>query len=502
MSGFKFDKNDKEPDFSLGGDVVDSTAPAGKKPTFVQPKIGQPAPARQKPVSQPKPVATPQQAPVSQPALPTQPVLPQTPAQPVLPVSQPVMPQTPAQPQQPLIVPPVEQPQIQVPFDPTQPAYPQQPQQVYPQQQRQPLVSPPVYEEPSYEEEYVTEEPAGRLAIAQIMKKKDKKEKTKGNLLGNFKGNRKAVFYIRIGAGIVAVIVLFAGVKQIFFPNTFPSSDVVTQVVANNLGITKFPTDMATGFVTDFTKQYFTIVPENESIRQEQIEKYISKDLLNQTTISFSPDKKQTSDPNAPKREITLADEPLIVNIDSVDDKNAVFTMLVKLSTGTVLNVLIPVYYDAEKNAMAISAPLSIVPGLNKAKVPVDNHSLEWSNTDDEVEKDFQPDLEKYFEAWAASDLTAITRYVTTDSTLMTKEGLKNTVTYGSLTTLNVKGYDETNSEADPAIRTAYASVVWKDTADPALTYQQGYLLTIKQNPDGKWNIKDIQGTVVKEPVL
>ena len=439
--GFKFNKRDIDPDFNLGvNENLDNNS--SQKPYFVKPSnpqtppVAEPTPEPQLPIPQPQP---------------------QPPVSPV--AAYPTVPNIPAEPPTALYEPAPE------------PSYTPEPQNI-----AQPLPE--------------IKEPTTKAAIAPIMEPTGKEKK---NLFKNLKGNRKKVFYIRIAVGIIAVIVTFTGLRAIFFPPSFPSPDVVTSVVANNIGFTGFPTEEGASFVINFTKTFFTISPETANVRNNELKKYVDNELLGQINISVTP-----AGFNEEPTILRLTTEPLITGIDSIDKNNTVYKVLVKLNNGTELNLLIPVYYDERNNAMAIASNISVVPGINTATVPNDNHSLNWQQKDTDVANAFKPDLEKYFQAWGASDLTSITRYVTTDSTLITKEGLQGVLIFESIPSLTVKAIPSNDTTSDPTVRQAYATVIWKDANNPVITYRQGYLLTIKLQETGQWSISDLTGTVVK----
>lgn len=169
--------------------------------------------------------------------------------------------------------------------------------------------------------------------------------------------------------------------------------------------------------------------------------------------------------------------------------------MQVILSTGTTLYVDVPIYYNPTINGMAVSAPLSIMPSVGTAKVPADNHNIAW-NEDKQVQDTLKPDLEKYLQAWAASDETSISRYIAKDSNLNTKLGLSGSVQFVRLDSLKVQAA-ATDGTGNPNIRQAYASVIWQDSNNKGMTYNQAYLLTIKQD-SGRWYINNIESTIVK----
>ena len=471
MSGFKFDNNDEKKPLSLGdGDGVAAQKPAAPKlPAAKKPSTSLPAPSiPTKPVmpgakpatSKPLPATTKPTVPASKPATP--PVKPSVPASSPQPLKLPE--------EAPVVAEPVVAP-ITTPPSVAQPVIPQIAEPVI---EDIPVISVP------------DASPRIPIVVTAEESANDKRPRKPAN---KFKGNRKVVLYARIGIGVVAGIILIAGVKTVFFPTKFPTPEQVIAVVKNDLNVTKFPVTQATGFATDFTNAYFTYDPANTSARDEALKKYISSGVLNTTNMNFNSS-------NGGDRVVqTVVGTPLIVKTVSVDDTNAVFTMQVILSTGTTLYVDIPIYYNAANNGMAVSAPLSIMPSVGTAKVPADNHTIAW-NEDKQVEDTLKPDLEKYLQAWAASDETSISRYINKDSNLNTKLGLSGSVQFNRLDTLKVQSAASDGS-GDPKTRQAYASVIWQDANNKSMTYNQAYMLTIKQD-GGRWYINNIESTIVK----
>jgi len=530
MADFKFDKNNEKLDFTIGGDLgvgerkplkpatpaMPKTQPQQPVPTFPQPNN---VPQQQNPspavhtghtplVS--RPVITPQtQQPQGMPAQ-QRPVAPSQPltARPTTAPQQ--LPQAPVQPQpvqqHPIYREPVQQQYIEPKYIEPEPVYVepeynpptyQQPQQTFTPQQAQP--------QPSYAPAYATPAPQQNFTSQQAVEQPSKK---KGFAFG---GKRKVVLYIRAAIAIVLIIVSIAGVKSIFFPDKFPTQAQVINVVKDDLGVTAFPTDKANGFVIGFIKTYFTYDPENRQAREDALDKYIDPDLLNSTKFQFqaatdgevippTEDTTQVDTPvdqtvqEVPGSKQEVVGEPVIVNINSVDDTNAVFTVEVDLTNGSTFYVEVPIYYNVDTNGMAISAPLAYVPPVSFTDVPNDNHKVTW-NDDPEVVKAFKSDLENYLTAWAKSDSTVISRYITTDATLAAKSGLNGVLVFNRVEELRVQAVDDETK--DPSVRQAYVTVSWKDANNVNATYTQSYLLVIEQQPDDRWYVKDITGTVI-----
>lgn len=505
MANFKFDKTNEELDFTLGGDDLGALPRDGKKPVR-QPKPGNPL-GQPKPAPRPNPIPTVPQQPTQSPTtIPTQPSmpLPQKPAplaqQPAPAVAQPMvtpspqlspLQQNPVVSQQPVAQPAPQMPTVVPQQQVSTPVYVEQPQYVpahqsY-QQIEQPQQSAPVPSQPILE----PQQPLQPLPQPLQTEPGTKKKKRKGSAFG---GGRKVLLYTRVGIAIVLIIVTVAGVRSIFFPTRFPTQEQVINVVKEDLGVTAFPTEKANGFVIGFIKTYFTYDPAFRSQRETELEKYISKNILDATNIRVT-DTATTNEPDSEPFVQYVIGEPVVVDTTSVDDSNAVFTVQVTLSTGNTLYVEVPVYYNAETNGMAVSAPLSLVPPIATAQVPSDNHNLGWNN-DADVVKSFKADLERYLEAWAASDSTSISRYVTTNATLAATSGLQGTVVFNRVDSLEVEAVTE--EDTDPDTREAIVSVTWVDGVSENVSYKQTYLLTIKKQPDGRWYVQDITGRITK----
>lgn len=476
MSGFKFDKNNEELDLSLGSDDALGAQNNAKKPAQKQQL---PKPAIKQPTVEPKtPPAAPQKPPISSTKPAAKPV-PKPAAKP--PVAS-----------KPVVTPPVTSPEPAI-VAPAPPA---------PAQQQTPPPLPVTAPEPiaSPEEAYSPQnnQQPSQSPIIPLQQVKSVKEKTqkrpRKKETNSFSGNRKVVLIVRIAAGVVGGVIIFSGLNSIFFPPNFPTPNQVIAKVKEGLNITGFPTQKATGFVINFTEAYFTVDPNNYGTRDDVLSQYISENLLQETDLVFN--RAAISDnPNEKPLGQSIVGVPAIVSTYSIDDNNAVFTVQVTLSTGTTMYVDIPVYWNPDNNGMAISAPMSLVPAIGLTKIPQDNLLTEWNNDKDVVEA-FEADLKKYLEAWSASDETSINRYTTDKATLMAKLGLGGTVQLERLENLEVEGVTETTT--DPKTRNARISVVWKDANNPAFTYKQSYMLVIKQKPDEKWYVDNINSIVIK----
>ncbi len=519
MAQFKFDKNSENLDFSLGGDLGANPSTPVSPPIKAQPQL--PVNPQPKPAVLPPAPAQPQ--PSFNPPATVTPSMPAAQPAPALPVT-PVQPNTP-QFVQPQVVQPEPNPyqaeQYPSPYNtPTvQPAYVPQPQIVQPeinpyqteqyqapnpayapyqqptQNPQNNYAAPGAQQNPNPQYQQQAPEKVGFFSPRPKKEKPVKVEKERKSNRSAFSGKRKVVLYSRLAIAIVLIIVSFSGLKSIFFPAQFPSQAQVISVVKTNLGITNFPIAKANGFVVSFATTYFTYDSSQESARSDALAKYISSNLLHTTDLSILQQPATSTTNNGPTNVTqTVVGEPVISEVNAVDDNNAVYTVEVTLSTGTTLYVQVPIYYDSKTQNMAVSAPLAIVPPVSIANVPATNHAITWSN-DTTVVSDFQTDLSGYLTAWANSDQAVITRYTTTDATLNATKGLGGSVKFGSISSLSVQAVDKTT--IDPKKRQALVTVVWVDAKGNNTTYTQSYLLNIVQQSANKWFVQDITGTII-----
>lgn len=519
MSGFKFDKNNEELDLSLGSDDgATSKLPAPKPNNTAKKTTGLPSPSISVSKPAPPPIAKPSKPPVTstkkEPTVPTS-GLPKKPI--ISPnIENEVEPPKPAAVNMPTVVPETSlqtepapnKETVEVPPSSPLPVeqHPSQilsnipavaPEHISPTEPDDSSVAGSTVEHQIQENVNISIPQASPIVpnkpnVKNVKKSNNKKDKKNG---GAFKGNRKVVLFTRIGFGVVGSIVLLAGVNSIFFPKNFPSPDQVIAVVKESLNVTEFPATKGTGFVLGFVETYFTYNPSISGERDSALEQYISKELLQKTDLVFIPENNTESKTPV---EQTVVGIPTIVNINSIDNNNAVYTVEVKLSTGNILYVDVPIYWNPKNNGMAVAAPLSIMPAVNLTKVPADNLLLEWT-PDKEVAESFEADLVKFLEAWAVSDKTLIDRYSTDGAELNVKLGLENTVKLVRLDKLDVQGLDSKENTVSETERLAIIDVIWADANSPQVTYKQSYLLTIKQKPDKKWYVDKIDTTAYKK---
>lgn len=301
-------------------------------------------------------------------------------------------------------------------------------------------------------------------------------------------GDKKKANIIRwVVLGAVGLLVLL-GVKSIIFPPSFPSAQQVFDKVQEGFGVTDFPAENATAFVTAFTTAYLT-VPEggDTSARQAELANYVPDRILSQMGSSTGNVKQ------------SIVQGPFVSGVRYISDTDAVFTMSSKLNNGVWVYLEVPVYYNPDQRAFAVSGAPGIVSAPRLSEVPA--NPRDWSS-DDEAAADLQPDLERFFQAWSDPELTDLNRYAPEGGPRV-MAGIEG-VRFRDLRELEVS---PPMDEDDPrSTRTVYVNVTWEmipaggapegQEVRPT-QYTMSYEMLVQRNADNtQWNVMDIRAGV------
>ena len=315
-----------------------------------------------------------------------------------------------------------------------------------------------------------------------------------------YAGERRKVLYIRLVAGGVAAIIGIAGLQAIFMPNTGPSKAQVVAAAQEAVNYTGFPTVSGEQFSIDFARAYFNYNSQDQN-RLTNLSKFASPDLLKQIDVQplssqeydaqkkvGSPDYSQA----AFSQSVTYG--PYVVATNNLTATSAVFTVKVGLNSGSVLYLDVPVKYDPQAYSLTLAGP----PSFSK---PIQNQGAgatkdQWtatfpSGTDDTIAASFQPDLQRYLTAWAASDSTTISRFVLDQASDNAKRGLQGAVQFDQIISLSVEAADPSNPSTATE-RRVEVNVMWLDPKTNT-RYPQEYRMLIGLNSDKKWAVYDIE---------
>lgn len=294
-----------------------------------------------------------------------------------------------------------------------------------------------------------------------------------------FFGGRKKVLIVNCVAGAVILGVLGFGLNSIFNPPYVPSPNDMKGLVAEQLNITKFDKDGGRAIVSAFTKEYLSVDQSTSTKKSDRLEAFTTETVASAINSS-------TSTTTGWKQ--SVAGEPYIVDIEAIDDANAVYNVGAKLGNKWVY-LDIPVFYDERNLSYTISGVPSFTPPPTVATLGAKKPD-EISN-DGAVSDKTKENITSFFRTWAASDAEGLGRYITGDADAETRGGLQGTVAF-----LNLKSYTvETKKLEDPTEKTrrAFAVVEWGNSSKgPAMKYEQTFELELFRQPDDRWYVADI----------
>lgn len=311
-----------------------------------------------------------------------------------------------------------------------------------------------------------------------------------------YDGARKKILWVRLGVGLVGVVVLVAGMRAIFLPETGPSKDQVMSAAQEAVNYTGFPAASGEQFAIDFTKTYFNF-NNRDTDRKTALQRFASDELITKIEIkTLSNDEYQQQNPGASYNDYLVSQNinygPYVVSVENLDEKNSVFTVKVGLNSGTVYYLDVPVKYDPEQYSLTLAGPPSFTkPIQNSGKTETSEYTVNFGSGDKDIQNSFSSDLQAYLKAWAASDSTIVNRYTMEKATDNAKRGLQNSVQFYSLDKFLVEPADEAKP-ATATVRRAEITVTWNDPST-GLKYPQQYRMLLTLNPEGNWSIYDIE---------
>jgi len=392
--------------------------------------------------------------------------------------------------------------------EPRQPEYSQQqtqaPQPAYtpaPSHQSAAVSTP--YTQPPVALSSPEEEPVTRKgkAAKKSSKKEPKAKKTaKEKPEKVWDGDRKKILYIRLGVGLVAGVLLIAGMKSIVAPNNGPSPAQVKAAAQEAVNYTGFPTLSGEQFSIDFARTYFNY-DNNDDRRSEALANFGSEELIKKVDIQpISAGEYTAANPSSSYNDYSVTQKvtygPYVVSTDNRDENNAVFTVKVGLDSGAVLYMDVPVKYNAKNYSLTLAGPPSFVkPIQNTGSTEETEYTVDFGSGDKDIQADFTPDLEAYLNAWALSDSTIVNRYLLEGATDNAKKGLQKSVQFKSLDEFIVEPLDEARPNTANA-RRAEITVTWFDPAT-GLSYPQQYRMLLGLNQENNWSVYDIENFAI-----
>ncbi|MCX4542410.1 conjugal transfer protein [Streptomyces sp. NBC_01565] len=260
--------------------------------------------------------------------------------------------------------------------------------------------------------------------------------------------------------------------------------------------LTDFPIQTAAVFAEEYAALCMTYSPETTDKRRESLARYISAGVDRDCGWN-----------GRGKQEVKLASwdgtaEPL----PEYGKNGRYLNVQVTYTSGRTTTLSVPVYVKD----LAGGSGLRIAGNVGEMPLPIRDAAPELEKSEEIVDQELSTQLREqvlagYFKAWAASDITALTRFTTPDATPAAVSGLA-----GALTTpvvQEVQALAPEGTEAGDKITytqgqsvPARVTVVWggggADDAKTAVTLKRSYRVTVVNTAQG-WFIKDIRGGVM-----
>lgn len=179
--------------------------------------------------------------------------------------------------------------------------------------------------------------------------------------------------------------------------------------------LTEFPTRTAATFAEEYAALCLTYSPPTADQRRKALTRYASAGV--DADCGWDGSGKQS---------VTLATwDGTAEEIPEYGKNGRYLGVQVRLSTGRTTTLSVPVYVKD----LAGASGLRIVGDVGEMPLPVRGTAPEVDKDDEVVDQDLSDQLRTkvlpgYFEAWAESDATAMTRFTTPDATLAATSGL------------------------------------------------------------------------------
>ncbi|MGW1785915.1 conjugal transfer protein [Streptomyces sp. NPDC002143] len=259
---------------------------------------------------------------------------------------------------------------------------------------------------------------------------------------------------------------------------------------ATRYRLTEFPTEQAAAFAEQYAQLCMTFSPDTSSTRRTDLARYISAGVDPECGWSGQGTSKAVS----------ATWDGTAENLPEYGDHGRYIGVQVRTDDGTLTTLTVPVYVQNLKTGegMRVAGDIGQMPMPAAADVPEVDQGDEV--VDDALSTQLQQQvLPGYFEAWGASDATAMARFITPDASLTATTGLTGRLTgpqVGTVVALVPVSVQDTKPYAYSAGQAVQVRVVVDWTDAKGVTVRRAYRMTMVNTAQG-WFIKDIRGGVL-----
>ncbi|WP_234386737.1 conjugal transfer protein, partial [Streptomyces scabiei] len=253
--------------------------------------------------------------------------------------------------------------------------------------------------------------------------------------------------------------------------------------------LTDFPTRQAATFAEQYALLCMTYSPEKETGRRENLARFASSGV--DSECGWSGEGSSTA--------LSAVWDGTLEKLPDYGDHGRYLGIQVRSDDGTLTTLTVPVYVKdlATGEGMRVAGNVGQMPLPARADVPEINQD---EVVDDALGAQLQEKvLPGYFEAWGASDSTAMARFAAPGATQVATAGLAGRLTdptvdnVVALVPKSLQGADSYTYSNGQAVQLRVV-VTWGDPKDT--TVSRAYRMTVVNTAQG-WFIKDIRGGVL-----
>ncbi|MBE1534160.1 conjugal transfer protein [Actinomadura algeriensis] len=278
-------------------------------------------------------------------------------------------------------------------------------------------------------------------------------------------GGRWWVWAGRAVLWALIIVILVNGIRAPFERFTAADEPGTTAAPEPSARRAQFPSSAAGAFALQFANVYLNYNQENAADRETQLRTFLPE--------GADPQFGWNSTGTLQVQSVQVA------GVQARDEHNATVNLVAR--TGDKwLRLAVPVYAD-DNGGLVVAARPALLPPPAKAALPQQSPA----QRDAALEGELQPILVTFFQAYARSDKTALSRFAAGSPI----GGLAGSVEFGRVA-------EVVAPQGEAGARTVTASVAWRVAGGEL---EQAYELDMVRK-DATWYVKDIRGTTDPDP--
>jgi len=277
-------------------------------------------------------------------------------------------------------------------------------------------------------------------------------------------GGRWLLWPLRVALWATLLIIAYRGVTAIFFGQPSVPQDGGPEPAGAAGG--QFPVALAEAYATEFGQVYLNFSPATQAQREEQLAAFVPPSVA-----AANPDLGWNG-----AGQLSLQSEQ-VAGIAVTDPQHAVVTLLATLN-GQLMELGVPVI--ASSAGIAVAGEPAWLPAPPQISPP----ATASQGSDPVARSELMNELPTFFQAYAAGDNTALSRFELRGVSL---SGLGGAVTFGSISSLQVP--------PGGATRQITVTVIWQVPGQGAVgitKLEMAYRMSVVDLQTGKWYVNEI----------